>query len=384
MRSIYLDHNATAPLRPEAFDAGVGAARACFGNASSAHRFGADARDVLECAREQVAALAGGRADGIVFTSGATEANATVLASALRRAARGRDTLVTCATEHPSLLDAALALGAAGMRVQALPVDRDGRLDPGAFARALDPGRALLASVMWANNETGVIQPIAALAEIAAARAVPFHTDAAQALGRVPVDLAAARIDFASLSAHKLGGPKGIGALWCRDPDGLEPLLVGGPQERRRRAGTENVTGAAGFGAACAAAGRSLDAEGGRLAALRDRLAEGIAAKLPGVVVHGAGAERLPQTLSIGFPDTDGEALLQALDLAGVAVSLGAACASGSLEPSHVLLAMGVPRALAGASLRLSLGFSTHEDEIDRVLDLLPVVVERVRSGSRR
>ncbi len=383
MRRVYLDHNASAPLRAEAREACLEAARAC-GNPSSAHGFGAEARDLLERARTQVAALAGARPQQITFTSGATESNATVLHGALRRAAPGRDTLVTCATEHPSLLRAAEALARAGLRVVALPVDASGRLDPGAFARALDDGRALLASAMWANHETGAIQPVAALARIAAERGVPFHSDAAQAFGRVPVALAAAGLDFASLSAHKLGGPKGSGAIFARDPEALEPLLVGGPQERGRRAGTENLIGAAGFGAACQAASRSLEAEARRLAALRDRLADGIAAKIPGTVVHGACAERLPQTLSVGFAGADGEALVQALDLEGIALSLGAACASGSLEPSHVLLAMGVPSALASASLRFSLGFDTREDEIERVLDLLPVVVERVRAESRR
>jgi cysteine desulfurase len=382
VRRIYLDHNASAPLRAEALEACLAAARLP-GNPSSAHEFGQEARDRLEQAREQVAALSGARAPQIVFTSGATEANATVLRAALRSVTPERDTLVTCATEHPSILAAAESLRGAGLRVVALPVGGTGHLAPAAFARALDGGRALLASVMWANNETGVIQPIAELAEIAASRGVPFHTDAAQALGRVPVDLAAAPIDFASLSAHKLGGPKGIGAVFARDPDSLASLLVGGLQERGRRAGTENLVGAAGFGAACEAAGSALELEAQRLSRLRDRLAEGIAAKVSGTVVHAVGAERLPQTLSIGFPNTDGEALVQALDLAGVAVSLGAACASGSLEPSHVLLAMGVPRALAAASLRFSLGFDTREDEIERVLDLLPVVVERVRAESR-
>jgi cysteine desulfurase len=379
---IYLDHNASAPLRAEAFEACVAAARVC-GNPSSTHGFGAEARDLLERARVQVAELTGARAAQITFTSGASEANAAVLASALGRAAPGRDTLVTCATEHPSLLGAAESLARAGLRVVVLPVDSAGRLDPGAFARALDDGRSLLASVMWANNETGVIQPIPALACIAAERGVPFHTDAAQALGRAPVDLVGAPIDFASLSAHKLGGPKGSGALFARDPDTFEPLFVGGPQERGKRAGTENLIGAAGFGAACEVAARELGPEAARLAALRDRLAAGISAKVPDTVVHGAGAERLPQTLSIGFAGADGEALVQALDLEGIAVSLGAACASGSLEPSHVLLAMGVPPLLAAASLRFSLGPETRDDEIGRVLDVLPIVVERVRAESR-
>jgi cysteine desulfurase len=382
MRRVYLDYNATAPTRPEALAAAEAAARTAFGNPSSPHRAGADARDALERARAEVARFAGAAPDRVLFSSSATEANNAVLEDALSRATPGRDRVVVCATEHPSILGPCERLTARGIEVARLPVEPDGRLDPARFAASLD-ARVLLASVQWANNETGVIQPVAELAALARERGVPFHTDAAQAFGRIPVALDLLGADFASLASHKLGGPKGIGALYCRAPDAFAPLLRGGPQERGLRAGTENVPGAAGFGAACRAAERGLAAEITRLAALRARLEAAIAAKVPASEVHGAAAPRLPQTLCVGFAGADGEALLMALDLAGISVSLGAACASGSLAPSHVLLAMGVPRALARASLRFSLGHATREDEIAHVCDVLPLVVERVRAEPR-
>ncbi len=382
MRRVYLDYNATAPTRAEALAASEAAARGAFGNPSSPHRAGAAARDALERAREEVASFAGTSPARIVFTSSATEANNAVLADALARATPGRARVVVCATAHPSILEPCERLRAHGVAVTVLPVESDGRLDPARFAASLDE-RVQLASVQWANNETGVLQPVAELAALARERGVPFHTDAAQALGRIPVRLDELGCDFASLASHKLGGPKGIGALVCRVPESLWPLLVGGPQERGRRGGTENVPAAAGFGAACAAAARALDPETARLAALRARLEGAIRAKLEGTTVPGAEAPGLPQTLSVGFAGADGEALLMALDLAGIAVSLGSACASGSLEPSPVLLAMGVAPALARASLRFSLGHATREDEIEHVFDVLPLVVERVRAESR-
>ena len=381
MRRVYLDYNATALTRPEALAAAEAAARGAFGNPSSPHRAGAAARDVLERAREEVAALAGTSPARIVFTASATEANNTVLADALARATPGRDRVVVAATEHPSILEPCERLRARGLALTVLPVEPDGRLDPARFAASLD-ARVLLASVQWANNETGVLQPVAELAALARERGVPFHTDAAQAFGRVPVGLDALGCDFASLASHKLGGPKGIGALYCA-VESAQPLLVGGPQEHGRRAGTENVPAAAGFGAACVATGRALAAESARLGALRDRLEAAIRAKIPDVTVHGAAAPRLPQTLSVGFAEANGEALLWALDLAGISVSLGAACASGSLEPSPVLRALGVSPALARASLRFSLGHATREDEIAHVCDVLLVLVERVRAESR-
>ena len=366
---IYLDHNASSPLRPEALRAHTDALARVFGNPSSAHAAGAEARAVLARARRQVAALAGVAPEGIVFTSGATEANNTIL----RRLEAGAH-LVTSAVEHPSVLEEAGAARARGVRVTVVPVGRDGRLDPGRFAAALEPGTAL-ASVQWANQETGVLQPIAELGRAAQAAGVAFHTDAAQAFGKTALALESAPIDCASLASHKLGGPKGVGALWLRPRAAFAPLLRGGQQERGRRAGTENVPAIAGFGAACEAA--RADRSG--LAELRDSLWRGIASSVPGTVRNGGPEHVLPHVLDVSFPGASGEALVEALDLEGVAVSTGAACHSGSTEPSPVLLAMGMPVELARAALRFSLGPSTTRAEIETVLALLPAVVARVR-----
>jgi cysteine desulfurase len=373
MDPIYLDHNAAAPLRPEALRALAAAHAQLFGNASSAHGFGAEARAALSRARRQVATLAGVAPESIVFTSGATESNNTVL----RQVAAGAH-VVTSATEHPSVLEEVAALRARGVRVTLLPVGADGRIDPAGFARALEPQTAL-ASVQAANHETGVTQPIAELARAATARGVPFHSDAAQAFGKLPFDLGSLALDYASLSAHKLGGPKGVGALYVRPGAALAPLLRGGTQERGRRAGTENVPAIAGFGAACEAAGAELAGSALRLTGLRDSLWAGIARSIPDVVRNGGPEHVLPHVLDVSFPDASGEALVEALDLEGIAVSTGAACHSGSTEPSPVLLAMGVSQELARAALRFSLGPSNDAPQIEYVLARLPDVVARVR-----
>jgi cysteine desulfurase len=373
MEPIYLDHNASAPLRPEALRALADAAQRTFGNASSAHAFGADARAALSRARRQVATLAGVAPEAIVFTSGATESNNTVL----RGLAAGAH-VVAAATEHPSVLEELAALRARGARVTLLPVERDGRVDPLRFAAALGPDTAL-ASVAAANHETGVVQPLAKLAHAAAARGVRFHTDAAQALGKTVLELRALPVDCASFSAHKLGGPKGVGALYVRPGAPFAPLLRGGSHERGRRAGTENVPGIAAFGAACEAAGAELEATAKRLGALRDALWSGIARAIPDAVRNGGPDHVLAHVLDVAFPGASGEALVEALDLEGIAVSTGAACHSGSTEPSPVLLAMGVSAELARAALRFSLGPANGEREIARVLAVLPAVVARVR-----
>lgn len=373
MDPIYLDHNAGAPLRPEALRALSAAHAQLFGNASSAHSFGAEARAALSRARRQVATLAGVAPDAIVFTSGATESNNTVL----RQVANGAHVVIS-ATEHPSLQEEVPLLRARGVRVTLVPVGGDGRLDPARFGEALEPGTAL-ASVQAANHETGVVQPIAELARAAAARRVPFHSDAAQAFGKAPLELAALPIDYASFSAHKLGGPKGVGALYVRPGAALAPLLHGGTQERGRRAGTENVPAIAGFGAACDAARAELAESALRLTRLRDSLWAGLARAIPDIVRNGGPEHVLPHVLDVSFPGASGEALVEALDLEGIAVSTGAACHSGSTEPSPVLLAMGVSEELARAALRFSLGPSNDSAQIERVLARLPDVVARVR-----
>jgi cysteine desulfurase len=382
MERIYLDHNATTPLRPEAVEAMTRVLVADFGNPSSVHWAGAAARTAVDRARAEVAELLGADPECVVFTSGATEASNTILRHAAERAPRHGDHVVTCATEHPSVLETAEELREQGLRVSVLPVAPDGRLDPERFAAALDSA-TLIASVMWANNETGVVQPVPELARIAAEHGVVFHTDAVQALGKIPLDLPSLPIEFASFSAHKLGGPKGVGALYVRAGSRFKSLLKGGPQERRRRAGTENVPGIVGFGAACAAAARDLEERARRLGALRDRLWEGIEARIPDAHAHGSREHRLSHVLSVSFAGSDGEALVQALDLEGIAVAAGAACASGSLEPSHVLLAMGIAPEIGGGSIRISLGFDTRPSDIDRMLEVLPGIVERVRKERR-
>ena len=382
MDRIYLDHNATTPLRPEAVEAMTRVLVTDFGNPSSVHWAGAAARAAVDRARAEVAELLGADPECVVFTSGATEASNTILRHAAERAPRHGDHVATCSTEHPSVLETAEELREQGLRVSVLPVAPDGRLDPERFAAALDSA-TLIASVMWANNETGVVQPIPELARIAAERGVAFHTDAVQALGKVRLDLPSLPIEFASFSAHKLGGPKGVGALYVRAGSRFKSLLKGGPQERRRRAGTENVPGIVGFGAACAAAARDLEQRAHRLGALRDRLWEGIAAQIPDAHANGSQEHRLSHVLSVSFAGSDGEALVQALDLEGIAVAAGAACASGSLEPSHVLLAMGIAPEIGGGAIRISLGFDTRPSDVDRMLEVLPGIVERVRKERR-
>jgi len=377
---IYLDHNATTPLRDEVLEEMARVLRDCHGNPSSVHAEGEAARAVVDAAREQVAALLGAAPGEVLFTAGATEANNTALLGLLRAGGDGRRRqLVSSNVEHPSVEAPLQTLERAGFRVTRLPVDGEGLLDPDRVAEALGPETALL-SLLWANNETGAIQPLREIAGWARARGVPVHADATQAVGKIPVDLRQLPLDLLSLSAHKLNGPKGVGALWVRDGRAVEPLLQGGPQERQRRGGTENVAGIAGLGVACELARRELPERQRAWAALRDRLWEGIRARIPRVARNGSAQHALCNTLNVAFEGAAGEVLLQALDLEGVAVSAGAACASGSVEPSPVLLAMGLPPGRARGSLRLSVGHGVDAAQIDRVLELLPPLVERARA----
>jgi len=361
---VYLDHNATAPLRPDARDAmlaflGVPA------NASSAHREGARARSAVEAARAEVAALVGASPAEIVFTSGATEANNLAL-----RGAGRNGTIVAPAIEHASVLETARAVG----DLRLVPVDRNGRVVADDVVAAVDATTRVV-SVGLANGEVGSVAPVAEIA--AAVRGTLVHSDAAQAAGRIPVDVGALGVDLLSLSAHKLGGPAGVGALYVRAGVTLTPELTGGPQERGRRAGTENVLAIVGFGVAARLAREEVST---RTTALVDRLWAGLRARVPGVVRNGpTDGARLPNTLNVRFPGASGESLLVLLDLAGIAVSLGSACAAGSAEPSHVLLAMGQDRAAARSGIRLSLGWSTTADDVDRVLDVLPHLVAQAR-----
>jgi cysteine desulfurase len=378
---VYLDHAATTPVRPEVLEAMLPyLGLAAFGNPSSSHRFGRTARAGLEKARKEVAAAVGAEPGQVIFTSGGTEAdNLAIIGSALAARARGEPMrVVTTAIEHKAILAAAHQVARLGGEEEIVPVGPDGLIDEAAFDRALLRRPAVI-SVMWVNNEVGVRQPIERLAARAAAAGVPLHTDAVQAFGKIPVSLKDAPCAMMTLSGHKIGAPKGIGALVVRDRKTVEAIIHGGGQQFGIRPGTENVAGAVALGRAATLAAAEVAESAERLGALRDRLAEGLAARVPGVVVHGSGSPRAPHVLNFGIAGTEAEALLMHLDLAGVAASGGSACSTGSPEPSHVLAAMGVARPLALGSIRMSLGHTTTEEEIDRVIELFPGVVEKVR-----
>ena len=382
MPSIYLDHHATTPVDPRVLQQMLPYFNQVFGNASSRqHAFGWKADEAVEHARQQVAQLIGARAKEIVFTSGATEANMLAIrgAVAARRGHGGH--LVTVTTEHKAVLDVCARLEREGCTVTRVPVERDGRADVARFAAALRPD-TVLASVMTANNEIGVLQPVAALAHECRARGVWFHTDAVQAAGHVPLDVAALDVDLASFSAHKMYGPKGVGALYVRRASKieLEPQMVGGGQERGLRAGTLNVPGIVGFGAAAAIAHAEMAAEAVRVAALRDRLLDRLRAGLGAVTVNGSLTHRLPHNLHVSF-DVDGEALMTCL-ADDVAVSSGSACASGSREPSHVMTALGRAPADSWGAVRFGLGRGTTADEIDWVATRVCEHVTRLRAMS--
>lgn len=379
---IYLDHNATTPLRPEVLVAMTRALRDLPGNPSSIHAEGAAARAAVETAREQVAGAIGAPRESILFTSGATESNNAALHGAVGAArCAGRRTIVTTETQHPSVSEPIDALEGRGWQVVRLGVDRDGLLDPEDFAAALSSDVAL-AALLWANNETGVVQPVARLVEIARARGVPVHLDATQCIGKLPVDATALGADTIAASSHKQNGPKGVGLLYVRQGAAFEPLLRGGGQERRRRGGTENVAGIVGLGVACELAREEGTARAVRMAVLRDRLWEGIREKVAGARRNGAPASVLANTLSVLIPGAPADVLVAALDLEGIAVSAGAACHSGSVTASRTLLAMGLSIDEARCSLRFSVGYGTDEAQIDRVLALLPDLVARVRASA--
>jgi cysteine desulfurase len=376
---IYLDHNATTPLVPAALDRFTAAARDTWGNASSVHHFGQQAKAVLDEARASVAALIGAAPSEVVFTAGGTEGdNAAIRGAVEALEATGRRHLIVSAIEHEAVLQTAKSLARRGFEVSLLPVGPAGVADPDAL-RALMTDRTTLVSVMHANNEIGTLQPVAALAAVARRGGALFHTDAVQTAGKIPVDVAALGVDLLSISAHKFGGPKGAGALWIRRGVRLVPFVTGGRQERNRRSGTENVPAIAGMGAAAAYASAHAAAAALRIAALRDRLEQGVLDRIAGTAVNGERGSRVPNTTNISFDRVEAESLLIALDLEGIAVSSGSACSSGTLEPSHVLKAMGFPHHRTLNSLRFSLGSGTTEAEIDHVVEVLPALVEKLR-----
>ena len=383
---IYLDAHATTPVDPRVLDAMLPLLRDQVGNASSLdHAAGRRTRDAVDAARRQVAAVIGASHKDIVFTSGATEADNLAIkgaaASALERA-DGGDHIVTVATEHRAVLDTCRQLEARGCRVTVLPVGGDGLIDPAALEAALEP-TTILVSVMAANNEIGVLQPLAAIGRLTRARGILFHTDAAQAFGRIPIDVNASGIDLLSISAHKIHGPQGVGALYVRTRQPtvrLAPLFDGGGHERGLRPGTLNAPGIVGLGAAAAIAVTEMAADATRLAALRDRLRAGLHAAIDGVHVTGSIEHRLPNNLNVSIDGTD-ETLASRLD--GLAVSAGSACASGSIEPSYVLRALGVPASRAHGTLRFGLSRFTTADEIDRAIVIVRDGVDRLRAQRR-
>jgi cysteine desulfurase len=376
---VYLDHNATTPLDPKVLAAMTPYLTERFGNPGSIHAWGREARRALEDSRATVArALRVTDKDSIVFTSGGTEAdNLALLGVAAAQQGKGRH-LIVSAVEHHAVLHAAAHLARHGFEVTRLRVDGEGFLGPEEVRRALRPDTVLV-SLMHGNNETGVLFPIAAIGRICREANVTFHTDAVQSFGRLSLDVDMLSVDLLSLSAHKVHGPKGVGALYIRRGTRMQPLLHGGAQERSRRPGTENVPGAVGFAKAVDLFLQDLEGTAKRLADLRDRLEHGLMAVLPDVARNGHPTERLPQTTNLAFAGVEAESLILALDLQGVGVSSGAACTSGSLEASHVLTAMGLPRERVESSIRFSLGAGTTAAEIEHVLEILPPIVQRIR-----
>ncbi|MFQ5664259.1 MAG: cysteine desulfurase NifS [Terriglobia bacterium] len=386
MRHVYLDYNSTTPLAPAVVEVMLPFLTEEFGNASSIHSLGQRARAAVERARGQVAALIGAREKEIVFTSGGTEADNLAIRGVVGAAQRHQKSgaskhIITSTIEHHAVLNTCQALEAEGVQVTYVPVNRAGRIDPEDVRRALTPDTALI-TIMHANNELGTLQPIAEIAAIARAHKIPFHADAVQSVGKLPVNVAELGVDLLSLSAHKIYGPKGVGALYVRRGVRLKPLFFGGHHERDRRPGTENVAGIVGFGAAAELARASLGEEAVRLRRLRDQLESSILARVPHAGVNGATDQRTPNTTNIHFEFVEGEPLVIALDLKGIASSTGAACSAGAVEPSHVLTAIGLPPERARASLRFSLGRKTTREDIDYVVEVLPGVVEHLRELS--
>ena len=381
MKRIYFDNNATTPLAPEVFEVMRPYMLEDYGNASSIHWFGQRAKAGVEKAREQVARLLNARNTEIVFTSGGTESDNTAILGIVEAARGEHKHVVTTTIEHPAVLSTAKLLEKRGVSVTYVRVGPSGVIDPDDVASAIRPETVLI-SVMHANNELGTLQPLEEIGRMARERDIYFHTDAVQSTGKIPVDVEKLGVDLLALSAHKLNGPKGVGALYVRKGTILRPLLHGGHHERDRRPGTENVAGIVGLGAAAEIARTHMSEEMTRVAALRDRLEAGILASVPFVVGHGDRSHRVPGTTNLTFDYIEGEGFVIAMDLRGIACSTGSACSSGSLEPSHVLTAIGLKPEQARASIRFSLGRFNTDDDVDAALKILPAVVEQLRAVS--
>ncbi len=379
---VYLDNNATTRCDPAVVEAMLPYFSEQFGNASSMHAFGAQVGDALSKARKQLQALLGAEFDHeIIYTSGGTEADNMAILSALETQ-RDRDEIVTSAVEHPAVLSLVAHLEKTGRaKVHIIGVDAKGRLDMEAYRKALGPKTAIV-SIMWANNETGTIFPVEQLAHMAHQAGALFHTDAVQAVGKIPINMAESEIDMLSLSGHKLHGPKGVGALYARKGTRLRPLIRGGHQERGRRAGTENAPAIIGLGKAAELALEHMNDEQTRVAGLRDRLEKGLLQRIGNAFVTGDPENRLPNTANVAFEYIEGEAILLFMNREGIAASSGSACTSGSLEPSHVLRAMNVPYTAAHGAIRFSFSRENDETDVDRVLEAMPQIIERLREMS--
>ena len=388
MNRIYLDHNATTPVDPAVLDAMLPFLSLEFGNASSIHAFGQRARAAVENAREQVAALLHARPQEIVFTSGGTESDnhaifgvVSASSTSFTSSTSPRPHIITSAIEHEAVLNSCQELEKRGVAVTYLPVSREGLIRPDELRKAIRPETVLI-TVMHANNELGAVQPLEEIGRIAAEHRITFHTDAVQSVGKIPVDVQSLQVDLLSLSGHKFCAPKGAGALYIKSGTRLRQFLYGGNHQRGFRPGTENVAGIVGLGKAAELARLALAEEAARISALRDKLEQGLLARIPDSRVNAGGSPRTPNTCNMTFSGIEGEALVIALDLKGVACSTGAACSSGAVEPSHVLTAIGLSAAEARASIRFSLGRRTTPAEIDAALELVPAAVAQLRQLS--
>jgi len=380
VKTVYLDNNATTQVAPEVLEVMLPYFSQLYGNPSSMHSFGGQVGRTIRQAREQVASLIGATGDEIIFTSCGTESDNAAIRSALHAYPDKRH-IVTSRVEHPAIRSLVSHLGGQGYRVTEIPVDNLGRFDMDRYRVSLTPDTAIV-SLMWANNETGVLFPVEEAAEIAKSKGVLFHTDAVQAVGKIPIDMKKSSIDMLSLSGHKLHAPKGIGALYVRKGTKFSTFLIGGHQEKGRRGGTENTASIVGLGKACELAAQNMQLENTKVKQLRDKLENGLLNSVPNSRVNGDRSYRLPNTTSISFEYVEGEAILLMLDEFHICASSGSACTSGSLQPSHVLRAMGVPFTMAHGSIRFSLSIYNKEDEIDFVLDKVPGVIEKLRGLS--
>ena len=380
-RSVYLDHSATTPVRPEVLAAMLPYFGDKFGNPSSIHSWGRQARTAVDSAREQVASIIGATASEIIFTSGGTESdNLAIRGVAKSMQTKGKH-LITSQIEHHAVINTFESLAKDGYEVTYLPCDKYGLIDPDDVRKSITKDTILI-SIIHGHNEVGTIEPIEEIGRIAKEHGILFHSDAVQSLGKIPVKVDDMGVDLLTISSHKIYGPKGVGALYVRKGTRIRPQVTGGIHEKGLRAGTENVPGIVGFGAACALAEEEMPEESKRLQALRDMLISGILSNIPDTVLNGHPEKRLPHNVNVSVKYVEGEAMLLNMDLLGIGASSGSACTSGSLEPSHVLLAMGIPHELAHGSLRMTLGKSNTEQDIEYVLESLPPIVEKLRAMS--